>query len=126
MEAYRESEASLKKQYVLLSPQSFSHLTSSYLPFLAHRFYTLTNPTLYLDGLCVDFRYQRRGIGKELLATGLNLARVKGLDIWTEASPSGLGLYLKMGFKQVSEFVVEDPEGGEGVKMPVLKFAAGV
>lgn len=38
----------------------------------------------------------------------------------------GLGLYLKMGFEQVGEFVVKDPEGGDGVKMPVLKFDVGI
>lgn len=37
----------------------------------------------------------------------------------------GLWLYLKVGFRQVGEFVVENPEGGEGIKMPVLKFEPG-
>ncbi|CAG8949132.1 hypothetical protein HYFRA_00004754 [Hymenoscyphus fraxineus] len=102
MEAFKISEANLRKQ-----------------------FYNLPNPTLYLDALCVDFRYQRRGIGKQLLETGLNLAKVKGWDVWTEASPMGLGLYLKMGFRQVGEFVVGEPDVGGGIRMPVLKCEVG-
>ncbi|CAG8976480.1 hypothetical protein HYALB_00010616 [Hymenoscyphus albidus] len=102
MAAFKISEANLRKQ-----------------------FYNLPNPTLYLDALCVDFRYQRHGIGKQLLETGLDLAKAKGWDVWTEASPMGLGLYLKMGFRQVGEFVVGEPEVGEGVRMPVLKCEVG-
>jgi GNAT superfamily N-acetyltransferase len=73
-----------------------------------------------LDNLCVDFRYQRLGIGTLLVEWGLRVAREKGLWVGTEASQKGLGLYLKEGFKQVGWFTVavQDVEH----RIPVLRL----
>src|SRR5450432_4299632 len=63
------------------------------------RFYA--NSCYYLDNLCVDFRYQRLGIGRALLEEGLDSARRVGLPVQTEAGSMGLGLYQKLGFEQI-------------------------
>ena len=60
----------------------------------------------YLDNLCVDFRYQRLGIGGLLLQRGMKIARQKRIDIKTEASEKGVGLYRKAGFEQIGEWEV--------------------
>jgi GNAT superfamily N-acetyltransferase len=74
----------------------------------------------YLDNLCADFRYQRRGIGSLLLDWGLKVADEMKLSVATEAGPKGHGLYLKHGFKQTGWFTVA--ADGEEFRMPVLKL----
>jgi len=74
----------------------------------------------YLDNLCVDFRYQRLGIGTLLLQWGLDVAHNNELWVGTAAGPKGLGLYLKHGFKQVGWFTV-DVHGVEH-RAPVLRL----
>ena len=74
----------------------------------------------YLDNLCVDFRYQRHGIGSLLLKWGLKVADEKMLSVGTAAGPKGHGLYLKHGFKQTGWFTVA-ADGAE-FRMPVLKL----
>jgi ribosomal protein S18 acetylase RimI-like enzyme len=75
-----------------------------------------------LDNACVDFRYQRCGIGKQLLQWGLDIAREKKLSVVTEASPQGLGLYTKLGMKQVGWLEPKTGENEEEMKMPVLRL----
>ena len=77
-------------------------------------------PCYYLDNLCVDFRYQRLGIGSLLLQWGLEVANEKKLCVGTEASPKGHGLYLKYGFEQSGWFTVA--AHGRELRMPVLKL----
>jgi len=98
-----------------------------------HRFYAKS--CYYLDNLCVDFRYQRLGIGGKLLEWGIETAKGKGLGVQTEAGPMGEGLYRKMGFKQVGVWGVKmvgvkevDEEGEEGERvmyMPVMRRELG-
>ncbi|MCJ1272690.1 hypothetical protein MMC21_000477 [Puttea exsequens] len=71
----------------------------------------------YLDNLCVDFRYQRLGIGRLLLDWGINIARQRKHSIGTEASVKGVGLYRKMGFEQVGLWKIAD------IEIPVMKLA---
>lgn len=73
-------------------------------------------PCFYLDNLCVDFRYQRMGIGTFLLESGIGIARQKRLAVGTEASLKGAGLYRKMGFAQVGNWKVGQFE------VPVMKL----
>lgn len=44
----------------------------------------------------------------------------------TEASPMGLGLYLRFGFVQVGEFVITMPtevkDGDKAMRLPVMKL----
>ena len=74
----------------------------------------------YLDNLCVDFRYQRLGIGSHLLRWGMQVAIERKLPIGTEAGPKGHGLYLKHGFKQIGWFTVAIQ--GTEFRMPVLRL----
>ncbi len=68
----------------------------------------------YLEALTVEPKFQRHGIGAKLLQWGLERANAAGEDVFLEASPNGLGLYLKNGFKQVAEFTTGGPELGGG------------
>jgi GNAT superfamily N-acetyltransferase len=63
-------------------------------------FRTVVEFFLGLNCLFVLPEYQRRGIGKLLLADGLKLADEAGVPVWLGASPSGYGLYLKHGFEE--------------------------
>jgi len=96
-----------------------------YFPYIAHLQSSPQNSYIrsfyakscyYLDNLCVDFRYQRMGIGGKLLEWGIEKAKGLSLDVQTEAGPMGVGLYRKMGFEQV---------GVWGVKMVRVKEGEG-
>jgi len=91
-----------------------THLQSSPPNSYIHSFYAKS--CYYLDNLCVDFRYQRMGIGGKLLEWGIEKAKGLSLDVQTEAGPMGVGLYRKMGFEQV---------GVWGVKMVGVKEGEG-
>jgi GNAT superfamily N-acetyltransferase len=83
------------------------------------RFYS--DPCYYLDNLCVDFRYQRMGIGTALAEWGIESARTERLPVGTEAGPMGVGLYRKLGFEEVGVWRVQIP-GGEDIEMPVMRL----
>ena len=51
--------------------------------------------------LCVNPEYQRMGVGGKLLEWGLAEADREGVECWIDASPFGLGLYKKHGWKEV-------------------------
>ncbi|KAK0507544.1 hypothetical protein JMJ35_010067 [Cladonia borealis] len=89
---------------------------------LSQRFYA--TGCYYLDNLCVDFRHQRRGIGTCLVEQGLQHARGKGLAVQTEASPKGLGLYQKLGFKNIGTWRVPLVVGEEFMELPVLRWVS--
>lgn len=70
---------------------------------------------LYL--LCVTPSHQRQGLGSLLVQEGLAVADKHNAKTFIEASPKGLGLYLKHGWKPVDEIVIDMTEhGGSGVK----------
>jgi GNAT superfamily N-acetyltransferase len=87
---------------------------------LDFRFYA--ESCYYLDNLCVDFRYQRLGIGHALLEPSLENARQAGLPAQTEAGPMGVGLYRKLGFKQIGIWKVKlvNSEQSE-MELPVMR-----
>ena len=59
--------------------------------------------------------------------SGISFASAKEIDIWTEASPMGLALYLGLGFEEVGSFEVMVEGDDERVSMPVLvlRYRAG-
>lgn len=57
--------------------------------------------------LCVLPSYQRRGIGDMLVREGLAFADRDGARTYVEASPMGLPLYLRHGWKEVDENVID-------------------
>lgn len=56
--------------------------------------------------------YQGKGIGTRLLRWGLEQADHLGVKVWIDASPAGLGLYKKLGWKEVSKLQIELKEWG--------------
>ncbi|KAF2231435.1 acyl-CoA N-acyltransferase [Viridothelium virens] len=58
--------------------------------------------------LGVSPKYRRRGIGSLLLNWGLEKAREEGVPAVLEATPAGVALYEKTGFKPVLEVGPED------------------
>ncbi|KAH7136372.1 hypothetical protein EDB81DRAFT_886485 [Dactylonectria macrodidyma] len=77
-----------------------------------------SSKTVYsLDNLTVDFGFQRRGIGKELVRKGLEEAARLGLLAMTEASTKGEGLHDKLGFEKVAVWDVC------GFKLPVMRWS---
>jgi len=54
----------------------------------------------YLDGLAVDPSYQRRDIGRKLMQWGMERSREEDVPITLTASPAGLRLYQKLGFRE--------------------------
>lgn len=65
-----------------------------------------------LKELYVLPNYQRQGLGGLLVAFGVHEADKLGLPAYTEASPEGLGLYLKHGFKEVDRVTVDLEQWG--------------
>jgi GNAT superfamily N-acetyltransferase len=68
--------------------------------------------------LVVAPEYQRMGIGMKLLEWGLQKADEEQLNCWIDASPFGLGLYKKVGWKEVGKLNVDLGQfGGEEGKV---------
>ena len=67
---------------------------------------------LELKELYVRPEYQRQGLGGLLVAFGVHEADKLGLAAYTEATPEGLGLYLKHGFKEVDRVTVDLEQWG--------------
>ncbi|MCJ1359336.1 MAG: hypothetical protein MMC33_009337 [Icmadophila ericetorum] len=66
-----------------------------------------------LKELYVHPHFQRCGVGSMLVEWGVKKADECGLMAYTEASPQGLGLYLKYGFEEVDRHTVDlEPWGG--------------
>jgi predicted acetyltransferase len=74
-------------------------------------------PFVYMAILTVMPEAQRRGVSSALLREGLKEADRRGLPAFIEASPVGLGLYKKFGWKEVVKTTVNLKEfGGEDVE----------
>lgn len=75
-----------------ISDQVISHLTSS-------------PADLHL--LAVRPKFHRLGLGSSLIKDGLDIADAAGSKVYIIASPMGLPLYLRHGWKKVDEVVVD-------------------
>ncbi|KAJ5813391.1 uncharacterized protein N7503_000141 [Penicillium pulvis] len=75
-----------------------------------------------LKELFVLPEYQRQGLGGLLVAYGVHRADELCLPAYTEATPEGLGLYLKHGFKEVDRVTVDLEKWG-GPKGDFNSFA---
>lgn len=115
--AYLSAEEDLSKTFVSETPAK----NLSFFVYFANDLCSYYQESCYyLDNLCVDFRYQRLGIGSLLLRWGLDVAHEHKLQVGTEAGPKGFGLYLKHGFKQVGWFIVT--VHGVEHRSPVLRL----
>lgn len=123
--AYLAAEEELEERsdflLSLMQQCAFIPTSGTYLPqklnlIDLNRFYA--ESCYYLDNLCVDFRYQRKGIGALLLDWGIKHARNQSLPIQTEAGPMGVGLYLKNNFKQIGVWELTPLE----MNLPVMKL----
>ncbi|KAF9892842.1 hypothetical protein FE257_000431 [Aspergillus nanangensis] len=57
---------------------------------------------IYLASIAVHPDQQRRGAGRLLLQWGVDMSEQLGIPIYTEASESGLGLYVDAGFERLT------------------------
>ena len=63
---------------------------------------------------------QRKGIGTALLREGLKTVDKKGYRTWIDASPFGLGLYKRFGWKEVHSLTTDlKKHGGSGTETTV-------
>ncbi|KAL6240438.1 hypothetical protein RBB50_012639 [Rhinocladiella similis] len=62
----------------------------------------------YLNLLCCRPSHQGRGIGRLLMQYGVDLADKEGKEVYVEASPPGVPVYKKFGFKAVDKVVMFD------------------
>ena len=73
---------------------------------------------LWLAGVCVDPKFQRKGVGKRLLAWGMNRGKEENVSLGLISSPKGKALYESLGFKAVYSF-----EGlPEELNNPLMKW----
>jgi len=81
---------------------------------------------LDLVTLAISPAYQRRGVGGLLMNWGLEKAREERVPVVLEATPNGLGLYLKKGFREIGECVLPsctaEKERGVLVEMGELRM----
>ncbi|KAL9629199.1 MAG: hypothetical protein Q9204_005410 [Flavoplaca sp. TL-2023a] len=70
----------------------------------------------FLHLLIVLPSYQRQGLGTMLIREGLAAADRDNARTYIEASPMGLGLYKKFGWKEIDDIVIDmRPHGGTGI-----------
>ncbi|KAL8723887.1 MAG: hypothetical protein Q9181_007107 [Wetmoreana brouardii] len=71
----------------------------------------------FMHILIVDPAYQRKGLGSMLLREGLAAADHDNARCYIEASPKGLGLYKKHGWKECDDIVIDMREfGGTSIR----------
>ncbi|KAJ4296754.1 hypothetical protein N0V90_006802 [Kalmusia sp. IMI 367209] len=72
-------------------------------------------PYLELDNLATHPEHQRRGAGRILLDWGVRKANEEGWRTYLDATPAGLKVYERIGFKLVKEVTFDRGKwGGEG------------
>ncbi|KAI4159159.1 MAG: hypothetical protein LQ342_006806 [Letrouitia transgressa] len=60
--------------------------------------------------------YQRKGLGSLLIRDGLAAADRDNVNTYIEASPAGVELYKRHGWKQVDDILIDmAPYGGQGI-----------
>jgi ribosomal protein S18 acetylase RimI-like enzyme len=80
-----------------------------------HSFYSELGPNWHLASLAVSPKHHRRGIGKQLMAWGLDIATREMTPVTLEASEVGKALYAGLGFLIVARSHIS--EGLDGVAM---------
>lgn len=75
---------------------------------------------MFLKILLCHPLYQRRGAGSALTKWGIDQAARHGLDTTVFASPMGLELYKKLGFREIGRFRVQVDEDVEFLEIPAL------
>ncbi|CAG9990305.1 unnamed protein product [Clonostachys byssicola] len=85
-------------------------LAAFYFPYLqAQRMKNMAGRNCwYLAALVCHEDYQGKGAGGLLLRYGLNRADEMGADVYLEASPPGVPIYKRFGFKEIDRVVVLD------------------
>jgi GNAT superfamily N-acetyltransferase len=76
------------------------------------------NGFIWLADLAVDPRFQRKGIGKKLLAWGFEKADAEDLPIGQWASVEGNRLYRQVGFVEVGVYEVANVRGTGFIRWP--------
>lgn len=89
-------------------------------PFFSHHWAGARENNWYLDLLCVDKDYMRRGIGGALIAWGVERAHKEGVCASLVSSAMAQSLYARSGFTELSGFCTE----GEGNPMAGCKGGA--
>jgi GNAT superfamily N-acetyltransferase len=78
-----------------------------------------------LSKLCTDPQHQRRGAGTMLIKWGCDIAQEHGVPAFLEATPAGLPVYQKSGFREVEKFEIDlEKYGGVGrrVNVQMIKY----
>lgn len=81
---------------------------------------------VFLKILLTHPSHQRRGAGTALTRWGIEQARRLGVATTVFASPMGLGLYRRLGFREVGRFRVQCEGEGEFLEIPALVVPAGM
>ncbi|KAG4433712.1 hypothetical protein IFR05_010793 [Cadophora sp. M221] len=69
-------------------------------------------PCLVLDYICTAPHYQDRGVGSDLVRSGIKVAEDAGLKCYVMSTPAGLRLCESHGFKRVKTIVQDDSKWG--------------
>ncbi|KAK4102455.1 acyl-CoA N-acyltransferase [Parathielavia hyrcaniae] len=81
---------------------------------------------VFLKILLCHPSHQRRGAGTALAQWGIDQARRAGVHTTVFASPMGLRLYRRLGFREVGRFRVQLEGEGEFVEIPALALGSGL
>ncbi|KAK4155266.1 putative N-acetyltransferase ycf52-like protein [Chaetomidium leptoderma] len=81
---------------------------------------------VFLKILLCHPTHQRRGAGTALTVWGIEQARRLGVHTTVFASPMGLRLYQKLGFREVGRFTVQLEGEGEFLEIPALALGPGL
>lgn len=66
-----------------------------------------------LDYICTTPEYQARGVAGQLLRSGIAVADAAGMRMYVMATPNGLHMYEKHGFKRVKTVTHDYSKWGE-------------
>ncbi|OKL62720.1 hypothetical protein UA08_01364 [Talaromyces atroroseus] len=83
---------------------------------------TLPRTYIHLIRVATSPQWQRHGAGTLLCNWGIDVAQKHNLQIGLFATPSGRGLYTKLGFQKLTTAFVQMPEEKENVSMTVMKW----